>query len=211
MSASMHRYRSHTCGALRESDVGEIVRLSGWCHRIRDHGGVLFIDLRDHYGMTQCVVDPDSPAFKAGRDSCARNGWSGSTARCASARPAPRTRSCRPALIEVYIDRDRGAGSGRRAAAAGVRRPGIPGGDAAHVPLPRSAPREAARQHHEARRDHRLAAPAHEGAAASSSSRRRSSPRPRPRARATSWCRRACIPASSTRCRRRRSSSSSSS
>jgi len=60
----MHRYRSHTCGALRESDIDQIVRLSGWCHRIRDHGGVLFIDLRDHYGLTQCVADPDSPAFK---------------------------------------------------------------------------------------------------------------------------------------------------
>jgi aspartyl-tRNA synthetase len=60
----MHRYRSHTCGALRAGDVGSTVRLSGWCHRIRDHGGVLFIDLRDHYGMTQCVVDPDSPAFR---------------------------------------------------------------------------------------------------------------------------------------------------
>ena len=60
----MHRYRSHTCGALREADAGQTVRLSGWCHRIRDHGGVLFIDLRDHYGITQCVADPDSPAFK---------------------------------------------------------------------------------------------------------------------------------------------------
>ena len=59
----MHRYRSHTCGALREADAGHEARLSGWCHRIRDHGGVLFIDLRDHYGITQCVVDPDSPAF----------------------------------------------------------------------------------------------------------------------------------------------------
>jgi aspartyl-tRNA synthetase len=59
----MHRYRSHTCGALRESDIGETVRLSGWCHVIRDHGGVLFIDLRDHYGLTQCVIDPDSPSF----------------------------------------------------------------------------------------------------------------------------------------------------
>src|ERR1700678_2521014 len=61
---SMHRYRTHTCGALRESDIGAEVRLSGWCHRIRDHGGVLFIDLRDHYGLTQVVADPDSPAFK---------------------------------------------------------------------------------------------------------------------------------------------------
>ncbi|MGB3864071.1 MAG: aspartate--tRNA ligase [Xanthobacteraceae bacterium] len=60
----MHRYRSHTCGALRDADIGQIVRLSGWCHRIRDHGGLLFIDLRDHYGLTQCVADPDSPAFK---------------------------------------------------------------------------------------------------------------------------------------------------
>jgi aspartyl-tRNA synthetase len=60
----MHRYRTHTCGALRESDIDQTVRLSGWCHRIRDHGGVLFIDLRDHYGLTQCVADPDSLAFK---------------------------------------------------------------------------------------------------------------------------------------------------
>ena len=62
----MHRYRTHTCGALRESDVGKDARLAGWCHRIRDHGGLLFIDLRDHYGVTQVVADPDSPAFKDG-------------------------------------------------------------------------------------------------------------------------------------------------
>jgi aspartyl-tRNA synthetase len=61
----MHPYRSHTCAALSKSDVGQTVRLSGWVHRVRDHGGLLFIDLRDHYGMTQIVVDPDSPAFKA--------------------------------------------------------------------------------------------------------------------------------------------------
>jgi aspartyl-tRNA synthetase len=59
----MHRYRTHTCGALTLAEDGADVRLSGWCHRIRDHGGLLFIDLRDHYGLTQCVVDPDSPAF----------------------------------------------------------------------------------------------------------------------------------------------------
>ncbi|MBU1211040.1 MAG: aspartate--tRNA ligase [Alphaproteobacteria bacterium] len=61
----MHRYRSHTCGALRADDIGSDIRLSGWVHRVRDHGGVLFIDLRDHYGLTQVVADPDSPAFKA--------------------------------------------------------------------------------------------------------------------------------------------------
>ena len=60
----MHRYRSHTCGALRDSDIDQTVRLSGWCHRIRDHGGVLFVDLRDHYGLVQIVADSDSEALK---------------------------------------------------------------------------------------------------------------------------------------------------
>ena len=59
----MHRYRSHTCAEPAAAIIGQDIRLSGWCHRIRDHGGVLFIDLRDHYGMTQCVIDPDSAAF----------------------------------------------------------------------------------------------------------------------------------------------------
>ena len=59
----MHPYRTHTCGQLRASDVGSIVRLSGWVHRKRDHGGLLFVDLRDHYGLTQIVADTDSPAF----------------------------------------------------------------------------------------------------------------------------------------------------
>ena len=59
----MHAYRSHTCAQLRAADVGAEVRLAGWVHRVRDHGGVLFIDLRDHYGITQVLADSDSPAF----------------------------------------------------------------------------------------------------------------------------------------------------
>ncbi|WP_290690642.1 MULTISPECIES: aspartate--tRNA ligase [unclassified Haematobacter] len=61
----MHVYRSHTCGQLTRADAGAEVRLSGWVHRVRDHGGVLFIDLRDHYGITQVIADGDSPAFAA--------------------------------------------------------------------------------------------------------------------------------------------------
>ncbi len=59
----MHAYRSHTCAGLRAADAGATVRLSGWVHRVRDHGGVLFLDLRDHYGITQVIADGDSPAF----------------------------------------------------------------------------------------------------------------------------------------------------
>ena len=59
----MHIYRSHTCGALRPADVGQTARISGWVHRKRDHGGLLFIDLRDNYGITQCVIEPDSDHF----------------------------------------------------------------------------------------------------------------------------------------------------
>src|SRR5579864_1820261 len=60
----MHAYRTHTCAALRLLDAGKTVRLAGWVHRKRDHGQLLFIDLRDHYGVTQCVIDSSSPLFK---------------------------------------------------------------------------------------------------------------------------------------------------
>lgn len=75
----MHRYRSHTCGELRSSDVGTDVRLSGWLHNRRDLGGILFIDLRDHYGITQLVARPGTPAYEAWT-SCPRRRSSVSTA-----------------------------------------------------------------------------------------------------------------------------------
>ena len=99
----MHRYRSHTCGALRESDIGKTVRLSGWCHRIRDHGGVLFIDLRDHYGLTQVVADPDSKAFKLAET--LRSEWVVRVDGKVRPRPAGTENPDLPTgQVEVYID-----------------------------------------------------------------------------------------------------------
>ncbi len=70
----MHAYRTHTCGELRKAHVGQNIRLSGWMNRRRDHGGLIFIDLRDHYGITQCVVDPDAAEAFAAADR-ARSEW----------------------------------------------------------------------------------------------------------------------------------------
>jgi aspartyl-tRNA synthetase len=98
----MHRYRTHTCGALRDTDAGVSVRLSGWCHRIRDHGGVLFIDLRDHYGMTQCVADPDSPVFK--QIETMRSEWVVRLDGTVRKRPAGTENADMPTgLIEIYV------------------------------------------------------------------------------------------------------------
>ena len=60
----MHLYRTHTCGELKKSNVGDIVKVSGWVHSVRDHGGIIFIDLRDHYGLTQVVIDPSMSFYK---------------------------------------------------------------------------------------------------------------------------------------------------
>lgn len=61
----MSIYRTHTCGELRKTEVGKEVRISGWIHSVRDHGGVIFIDLRDHYGITQVVIDPECAFYQA--------------------------------------------------------------------------------------------------------------------------------------------------
>ena len=98
----MHRYRPIRCGDLRETQAGETIRLSGWCHRIRDHGGVLFIDLRDHYGITQCVVDPDSAAFAQAEK--LRSEWVVRDRRRGRRRPAGTENLEMPTgLVEVYV------------------------------------------------------------------------------------------------------------
>ncbi len=98
----MHRYRSHNCGDPRETQAGEAIRLSGWCHRIRDHGGVLFIDLRDHYGVTQCVVDPDSKAFDQAEK--LRSEWVVQIDGAVRKRPAGTENLEMPTgLVEVYV------------------------------------------------------------------------------------------------------------
>ena len=203
----MHRYRSHNCGELRDGHVGQKIRLSGWCHRIRDHGGVLFIDLRDHYGLTQCVVDPEFAGLPDGGDAALGMG------RAARRRGQASPRRHRERGNADRADRglcagDRGARRRRRTAGAGVRRPALSRGNPPQIPLHRSAPREVARQYHAARAHHRQPSHAHEGAGllrvpdADSDGLLA-----RGRAR-LSGARRGCIPASSTRCRRRRSSSS---
>ncbi len=98
----IHRYRTRTCGDLRETHATQPVRLSGWCHRIRDHGGVLFIDLRDHYGITQCVVDPDSPAFAQAEK--LRSEWVVRFDGTVRRRPAGTENPEMPTgLVEVYV------------------------------------------------------------------------------------------------------------
>ncbi len=97
-----HRYRNHTCGELRASHQGDDTRLSGWVHRVRDHGGVLFIDLRDHYGITQVVADPDSLAFKVAEK--LRSEWVVRIDGNVRARPAGTENADMPTgLVEVYV------------------------------------------------------------------------------------------------------------
>ena len=188
----MHRYRSHTCGALRESDIGKTVRLSGWCHRIRDHGGVLFIDLRDHYGITQVVADPDSPAFKLAET--LRSEWVVRIDGKVRQRPEGTVNPELPTgQIEVYIDEIEVLGA------------------AAELPMPvfgeQDYPEEIRLKYRflDLRREKLHANIMLRGRVIDSirkrmkdsgisNSRRRSSPPRRRKARAIIWCPRACIP-----------------
>jgi len=96
-----HAYRTHTCGQLRETDAGHTTRISGWVHRVRDHGGVLFFDVRDHYGITQVVADPASPAFKVAES--VRSEWVVRIDGKVRVRPAGTENKDMPTgLIEVY-------------------------------------------------------------------------------------------------------------
>jgi aspartyl-tRNA synthetase len=119
----MHRYRTHTCGVLREGDIGKEVRLSGWCHRIRDHGGLLFIDLRDHYGLTQVVADPDSPSFKHAEK--LRSEWVVRIDGKVRKRPAGTEPDLPTGAIEIYISEIK-CSVPPRTADARVRRPEYP-------------------------------------------------------------------------------------
>ena len=157
-------YRTHTCGQLRPEHVGQQARLSGWVQRKRDHGNLLFIDLRDHYGVTQVVVDVSSPVFKT-----AEAVRTESVITVSGKVVAREAATVNPRLAT-------GAGRARRrrdGRAVDGRDPADPGacrerhdarGAAAEIPLPRPAQGQAAQEHHAAQPGHRLPAPAHDRA-----------------------------------------------
>ena len=203
----MHLYRSHTCGELRKEDVGKSVRLSGWVHRVRDHGGLLFVDLRDHYGLTQAVADPHSPAFKEAER--LKPEW---VVRIDGEVVARTPETVNPNLptggVEVRIKTIEVLSEAKELPLPVFGEPDYPEDtrlryrfldlrrDSLHANIMKRQDIIWSLRHACARQG-------------SSSSRRRSSPHPRPKARATTSCRPASTPASSTRCRRRRSNSSS--
>ena len=138
----MHAYRTHTCGALRLADAGRPARLSGWVHRKRDHGQLLFIDLRDHYGVTQCVIDVSSPLFAAAdalRLESVVTVTGTVVARSAdTVNPRLATGEVELAIAELEVQ------SEAEPLPFPVNSRGrISRGDAAHLPLPRSAARAA--------------------------------------------------------------------
>ena len=202
-------YRTHTCGQLRPEHVGQQARLSGWVQRKRDHGNLLFIDLRDHYGVTQVVVDVSSPVFKTAE--AVRNesvitvsgkvvAREASTVNPRLATGAGRARRRRRWSSSRWPSRCRSRSIGERHHARGA---------AAEIPLPRPAQGQAAQEHRAAQPGHRQPAPAHDRAGLHRVPDADPDRRLARRARAPTWCRAGCIPASSTRCRRRRRCSSS--
>ena len=156
----MHAYRTHNCGALTADAAGETVRLSGWVHNKRDHGGVLFVDLRDHYGITQVVADSDSPALpvleKLKLESVVTIDGTVKARAGAAVNPNLPTGG-----IEVFAAGRHGPEPRGRAAADRQLGGGLPRGNPAQVPLHRPAARARARQHHAALERHRQ--PAHAG------------------------------------------------
>ncbi len=156
----MHRYRSHTCVQLRKSDVGNNVRLSGWVHRVRDHGGLLFIDMRDHYGMTQIVADPDSPCFKVAET--VRGEWVICVDGTVVARSAE---TINPNLatgeIEIKAVKMEVLSAAKELPLPVFGEPEYPGGHPPQIPFSRPAPRDAAQEHCQAHADHRRHATPH--------------------------------------------------
>lgn len=203
----MHAYRSHTCAELNKSNVGETVRLSGWVHRVRDHGGILFIDLRDHYGVTQVLCDPDSPVFAEMEK--VRSEWCIRIDGNVKARDADLVNDKIPTgEVEVFVRDLEVLGD------AGEL-PLIVFGDQEYPEETRlkyrylDLRREAMQENMKLRSDVVARCASVCGMRTSANTRRRSSPPRRLKARVTSWCRRVCTRASSMPCRRPLSSSNS--
>ncbi|MEI9929315.1 MAG: OB-fold nucleic acid binding domain-containing protein [Rhizomicrobium sp.] len=149
----MHAYRTHTCGELRKADVGQNVRLSGWMNRRRDHGGLLFIDLRDHYGITQCVVEPDEAAFKDA-DS-ARAEWVLTLTGKVVARSAEAVNPDMPTgEIEIRIESVAVQSRAQELPLPVFGDLDYPEDTRSQIPLSRSAPRTSAQEHHAALQGH---------------------------------------------------------
>jgi hypothetical protein len=202
-------YRTHTCGQLRPEHVGQQARLSGWVQRKRDHGNLLFIDLRDHYGVTQVVVDVSSPVFKTAEE--VRN----ESVITVSGKVVARDKATvNPRLTTGEVELD-ASELVVQSMAEPLPIPGLSGerhhagGAAAQVPLPRPAQGQAAQEHHAAQPGDRQPAPPHDRPGLHRVPDADPDRRFAGGARAPTWCRAGSIPASSTRCRRRRRCSSS--
>ena len=196
----MHAYRSHTCADLTKANVGDTVRLSGWVHRVRDHGGLLFIDLRDHYGITQVMADPDSPVFaeieKVRSEWCIRIDGNVMARDESLVNPKIPTGE-----VEVFI-RD------IEVLGAANELPLMVFGDQEYPEETRLNYRYLDLRREKMQNNMKLRSMLWPRCASACGtevpriSRRRSSPRRPPKARATFWCHRVCTPANSTRCRR---------